>query len=66
MLLPAAPIGLERRTAATWSRDRPNLRTQQFGEFVMKCFSQEKALGEKFHPALGVDIFWEVNAGSEE
>ncbi|EMP36813.1 Spondin-1 [Chelonia mydas] len=32
--LPAAPIGLEQRTAATGSRDRPNLRTQQSDEVL--------------------------------
>ncbi|EMP37430.1 hypothetical protein UY3_05411 [Chelonia mydas] len=30
--LPAAPIGLEQRTAASGSRDRPNLRTRQVKE----------------------------------
>ncbi|EMP42443.1 hypothetical protein UY3_00282 [Chelonia mydas] len=33
-LLSAAPIGLERRTTASGSRDRPNLRTQQSIAYV--------------------------------
>ncbi|EMP27471.1 hypothetical protein UY3_15431 [Chelonia mydas] len=36
--LPAALIGLEQRIAATGSRDRPNLRMQQYGEYSQDIF----------------------------
>ncbi|EMP30062.1 hypothetical protein UY3_12817 [Chelonia mydas] len=49
-LLPAALIGLEQQTAATGSRDRPNLRTQQSSSFHFNKISNHwlsKVLAEE-------------------
>ncbi|EMP42182.1 Dedicator of cytokinesis protein 1 [Chelonia mydas] len=58
--LPAAPVGLEQQTAATGSRDRPNLRTQQ-GNFVASMTAILRQM-EDYHYAHLIKTFGKMRS----